>query len=381
MSPQRKCSWTKHKKLMQEAGFNDSDTNENYRGLIKRYQSSIGALPKMDDYRNMVADSRLEAIKGELGRLNSLKLENQEQARRLRKLVRQTNKDAVLVEEIAKAIRETEFIEARNPVILPDLEFDGDSDMIVCLSDIHYGAHVDIPENYYDTKIVKPLLDNYLSKILKLVERNNVTKVEIVNLGDIIEHSYMRNQNLFDSEETFSEQVVNVTKLIIRFIQGVRDKVEYVTYRGIAGNHDRIQGDKNSNLNADHAVNISNRIIQMWIEFSGSDVEYVPTDGYFTSANERGFRFAFVHGDRHNLTKKSMLAEIGEQQDEHFDVLVGGHIHHFTMNEVGENRFQVTFGSIKGMDDYSIRLGAKSSRSQGVILVNDNTFEIRKITL
>ena len=380
-SPTHRCSWTKHRQMMQEAGFDDSDTNENYRGLVKRYQAAIGELPTVEEQRNLVANSKLEAIRGELGRLNSLKLENQEEARKLRKMIRETNKDVVLIEEIANAIRDTAFIEADNRVILPDMDNEEDSDMVVCLSDIHYGAHVDIPENYYSTEVVEDLLVNYLNKVINLIKKHNVAKVEIVNLGDLIEHAYMRNQNLYDSEETLSEQIVNVTKLIIMFIQGIRDHVELVSYRGIAGNHDRMQGDKNSNLNADHAVNISNYIIQMWIELSGSDVDYIPTDGYFTDLEDRGFNFAFVHGDRNNLKKLSTLAELGEQHNKHYDAVIGGHVHHFNMTEVSNNRFQVTFGSIKGMDDYSVRLGRKSSRSQGVVLISDTGFEIQKVTL
>ena len=45
MSPSRRCSWYQHKKLMQEEGFSNSDTNENYRGLIKRFQKERGRLP------------------------------------------------------------------------------------------------------------------------------------------------------------------------------------------------------------------------------------------------------------------------------------------------------------------------------------------------
>src|SRR5699024_3680840 len=145
---------------------------------------------------------------------------------------------------------------AENPVVLPEADQDTSMSMVVCLSDIHYGAHVDIPENYYDTQVAEYLLNDYANKVIALIKKNKVYSVDIVNLVDIVEHAYMRNQNLYDSEETLSEQIVHVTKLIIDFIQKVRQHVELVTYRGIAGNHDRLQGDKNSNLNSDHAVNI-----------------------------------------------------------------------------------------------------------------------------
>lgn len=381
LSPTRRCSWFKHKQLMQQEGYMDSDTNENYRCLIKHYQHKIGQLPSVAKHAEMIASNKLQAIKDEIGNINSAKLALQEQARKVRKLVRDTNKDELLIEEIGNAIRQGTFVKASNPVVLPDINSDKDADLIVCLSDIHYGAHVDIPENYYDTKVVARLMNLYAEKVIKLIEETGAQSVDIVNLGDIVEHAYMRNQNLYDSEETLSEQIVNVTRLIIGFIQRIRNHAEIITYRGIAGNHDRMQGDKNSNLNADHAVNISNRIIQMWIEVTGSDVQFVETDSYFAEIMLRGYHFAFVHGDRDNLSNKATLAKVSENHDRHYDAVIGGHVHKFSMLEVGNNRYQVTFGSFKGMDDYSKRLGVSSSRSQGVVIVNDKGFEIRKIGL
>ena len=381
MSPTRRCSWTKHKAMMEDEGYFDSDTNENYRCLVKGYQKKMGTLPSVSSHADMVADSKLTAIKNEIGNLNSTKLSLQDQARKTRKLIREANKDALFIEEIADAIRDVEFIKPENPVVLPDWQSDEDNSMIVCLSDIHYGAHVDIPENYYDAKVAEFLLNKYADKIIAEIKKNHVTSVDIVNLGDIIEHAYMRNQNLYDSEETLSEQIVNVTRLIINFIQRIREHVELITYRAIAGNHDRLQGDKKSNLNADHAVNVSNYIIKMWIELAGSDIRFIDSDSYFTDIDVRGYRFAFVHGDRNNLSKKTTLAEIGEHHDKHYDAVIGGHVHHNQLLEVGENRYQVTFGSIKGIDDYSLQLNAKASRSQGFVLVNENGFDIRRVIL
>lgn len=380
VSPSRRTSWTQHKRLMKKQGWENSDTNENYRNLVKNYQKKIGRLPKVKEYAEMVKDSQLKAIQEVVGELNSKKLEIQDENRKLRKIVRETNKDLVFVNAIKEAISKATFVKAENPVVLPDIH-GNENNMIACLSDIHYGAYVDIPESYYDTATTSQLLDMYADKLIKVAEKERVGRIDIVNLGDIVEHAYMRNQNLYDSEETLSEQIVHVTELIIDFIQKLRDHVELITYRAIAGNHDRMQGDKNSNLNADHAVNISNQIIKMWIKYSHSDVEFIDSEDYFTDMNVDGWQFAFVHGDRNNLMKKTTLAELGEQHDKHYDTVIGGHIHHQTLLEVGDNRYQASFGSVKGMDDYSLKLGAKASRSQGYILITEHGFGIITVQL
>ncbi len=109
MSPTRRCSWTKHKKMMEEEGYLNSDTNENYRSLVKKYQKKLGTLPSAKSHADMVASSKLQAIEKEVGRLNSTKLSLQEQARKTRKLIREANKDALFIEEIADAIRDVDF--------------------------------------------------------------------------------------------------------------------------------------------------------------------------------------------------------------------------------------------------------------------------------
>lgn len=37
-SPSGRCSWARHRKMMVEEGFEDSDTNESYRQMIKQEQ-------------------------------------------------------------------------------------------------------------------------------------------------------------------------------------------------------------------------------------------------------------------------------------------------------------------------------------------------------
>ena len=57
-SPSVKCNWRRHKRIMEREGFYDSDTNENYRCLIKAEQKSKGVLPSTEKYVNFVTDKK-----------------------------------------------------------------------------------------------------------------------------------------------------------------------------------------------------------------------------------------------------------------------------------------------------------------------------------
>lgn len=378
ISPTRRTNWSHHKRMMEREGFADSDIHDGYRCLIKAEQKRRGILPEKEKHAAMIASSKLESIKAEIGEMNSAKLDLQQQGTEVRKLIRETNKELLWIEEIKNALANKDFV---NPVFSqykPDLGCKVKS-MIVCLSDIHYGAFVDLPDNYYDTEVTKRCLNKYADKVITLIQKENVDKVYIMNVGDIVEHAYMRFQNLYNAEETLSEQVVNVTDLIIQFINKIAAYVP-VSYSAIAGNHDRLQGNKDSNLNADHVVRISNRIIEVYAKMN-KNVSFVESDDYVHFIKMRSFNFAFIHGDRQNLQKKTLLAELSNLYSIKINAVLGGHIHHFTMQEVGDNKYQVTFGSIKGIDEFSIKIGAKSCRSQGIVLVDDDDFEIKKINL
>ena len=80
-------------------------------------------------------------------------------------------------------------------------------------------------------------------------------------------------------------------------------------------------------------------------------------------------------------SNNSVLSKLGDIHNKHYDAVIAGHIHHYKMTEVGENRFQVNFGSFKGIDPYAVQQGFASSRSQGIIVVNKKGYEIRRVTL
>ncbi|QYH51147.1 metallophosphoesterase [Liquorilactobacillus hordei] len=381
LSPTRRTSWARHKNMMKKEGFLDSDTNEAYRCLIKSEQKERGVLPSVNKHADLLSDNKLQSIKFEIGELNSAKLELQKQGTSVRKLVRDVNKDVLFIEHIEEALKKKDFSKVGVFSKYAPEKYKEQKTMIVCLSDIHYGAVVNLPDNKFNRDICARLLNKYADKVIATIIKENVSSVYVMNLGDLIENVYMRNQNLYNSEETLSEQIVNATELVIKFLDKISAYVK-VKYSAIAGNHDRLQGKKDSNLSADHAIRVSNKIIETYAKYSNTQVKFVAAEDYYHSIDVGKYSFCFIHGDLNNLQKKTLLAELSNLHGKHFVAVIGGHIHHFTMLEVGNDQYQVTFGSIKGIDEYSVNIiGAKSSRSQGVVLIGKDGFEIRKIGL
>ena len=380
-SPSGRISWAQHKRMMESEGFYESESSENYRCAIKAEQKSRGVLPSIQKHVELISDNKLQSLKDEIGNIRENKLEAQQEFLKLNRMKRNLSKDIVLIESLERALSEKDF--GKTSEFKPKLrKSDGKSYMIACISDLHYGAKVEVDGQYYDTELARYYLLEYGYRIIEMAEHNNVEEVHVMNLGDLIEGDSMRASNTYSAEKTFAEQIADSSELIIEFLKLLSGHVK-VRYSGIAGNHDRIHKAKDDTIFGSHAVHVSNKIIETYAKYSGDGIVYEQANDYdhIISANNKSF--LFVHGDMTAVGRKTILAEQSMVYGINFDALIAGHIHHFTMREVGDDKFVATFGSIKGSDEYSLKqLGTSSSRSQGVIIIEeDGDFEIKKVKL
>lgn len=381
-SPSQKCSWSQHKKMMEIEGFTDSDTNENYRQMIKKAQKKSGELPELKKYVEMVTENKLKSIREEIGEIRDSKIQAQQDYSKLNRLKKELSNDVALIERVEYALMNVDFSGLSNIAYNPVYNVNADlKQMIVCLSDIHFGAIVDIEGREYNTEIATKLVMEYADKVLNIAKENNVKEVHVVNLGDLVEGLYMRTQNLYSTEKTFSEQVVDASELIINFLTKLSTGLD-VSYSGISGNHDRIST-RDDNIYSDSAVIMSNKIIETFIKYSKINIKFIDTEPYHHIVTRNEKNFLFVHGDKVSVKKNSVLAEQSILYGIQFDAVIAGHVHHFNVSEVGEDKYTATFGSVKGSDEYTLKtLNTSASRSQGIILIDsDGEFEIKKVKL
>lgn len=383
-SPSNKCSWARHKKMMKEEGYDDSDSNEGYRQFIKSQQKQRGKLPEVKKYADIVSDKKLESVRNAIGEMYISKRHAQNSYRELNKVKREFSDNLMLLDSIEESMKNMDF--GSNITISNKQLFNNNKKskkMIACISDPHYGAVVDIEGRKYNPEMTPKIMMDYADKLIDIAIRESVDEIHVVGLGDLVEHSSMRPQNTYSVDRLLSEQVTEISDIIISFLRKLATHFK-ITYSAIAGNHDRFIGNKNHALFGEHIVSISNKIIETFIRYSGvENIEYIPTESYHHIMSINNKNFLFVHGDTTPLKKDTILAEQSALFNIHFDAILGGHIHHFTMREVAEDRFIATFGSIKGTDDFSLKtIGTSASRSQGVILIDkQGEFEIRKIKL
>lgn len=377
-----RCNWKQLVQLMSEEGFDEAEASENYRLMIKNYQASVGQLDSVEKYADFVADGKLASIKEAVGELAYHKREVQLESQKLGKLKRDLTLYGVIAEQVYDALVSelTMYI----PLWAYNSRLDDTKGrMVVFLSDLHVGAVVvNINGNSYNFDIAQKRMKKYLDKIVDLAVANNVTTIDVVSLGDITEHVNMRKTSqAFETEFHMSEQIVKAYELIRDFLVNLTMYFN-VTYRGITGNHDRMSGNKEENIDGDSSTFVVNYMIKTFIENADiSRMEYCETGriNHSTVLSINGVVIKCVHGDFESRSASKISAHMA-QDGVVYNVLAMGHLHHYNVTEVGLNQFEAYFGSLKGQDTYAMRGKFGSGSSQGVIIIDENgEFDIRRI--
>jgi DNA repair exonuclease SbcCD nuclease subunit len=88
----------------------------------------------------------------------------------------------------------------------------------------------------------------------------------------------------------------------------------------------------------------------------------------------------FVHGD--NEKGNRILASHSALDGVVYNLVAMGHLHHFSVTEVGLNQFEAYFGSLMGMNNYGKKGKFGSTASQGVIIVDEyGEMDIKRVGL
>lgn len=371
-------SWKRHKEFMQKEGFFDSDCNEAYRCLIKRERQKLGILLSSEQLSEITANEKLEVIKNQIGQIYNAKFETREELNSLNRTKKELTRDVLLVESIIENMKSIDWEGLTKTLPIKVAVENPAKTMVACISDFHYGYVGETPYSSYNTEIAEILLDEYCDKLIELVNKENIHHVIVANLGDLVEGN-LRNQSLFDTQKTLSQQAVEATELIIQFLIKLSQYAK-VSYCGIAGNHDRLNPNAKENLKGDSVVFLSNAIIQQFAKYT-NQIEFLDLeDEYYGLLDIGNFKVMLVHGDRTQVFKDSILAELSIIHGE-IDLILAGHYHRHFIREVAKDKYVSIFGSIKGIDSYSLEISKTSARSQGVVLFDNTNFEIRQVKL
>ncbi|QEM41406.1 metallophosphatase [Staphylococcus phage Maine] len=253
-------------------------------------------------------------------------------------------------------------------------------ELVVLLSDFHIGANVsDMTNGGYDFSILQKRLNQLLEDVYLEVAKRDIDNVTVYFVGDLIEHINMRDVNqAFETEFTMAEQISKGTRILIDFLNSVSEYTAGTLRFGmIGGNHDRMQGNKNQKVYNDNVAYIvldSLFLLQEQGILNGVELIDNRSDVYNIKDTVAGKHIIVNHGDGLKGKGNHITKFI---EDKHIDLLITGHVHHFSMKQEDFNRMHIVASSPMGYNNFAKELHlSRTKPSQQLLFISSENKDV-----
>lgn len=305
------------------------------------------------------------------------KMKIRDERTQINALIRNASREEFLKEV---AIEAAQAAAAIKPLTFPKaIEKSDGNEAILCIGDWHYGLEVDTYYNKFNPAVARNRVGLLTFKVINLIEKESVTKLHVVNLGDMISgriHLPLRINSRIDAVD----QTIEVSELLCDFLNELSSHCK-IEYHSVLDNHSRVEPNKEKSLNAESFA----RIIDWHLDtrlHDNENIEFVDNiiSKDIATFNVFNHKVVAVHGDRDPQSR--IISQLCGYGQEHYDLILSAHVHHFTANEDNETEFFCN-GSLIGTDDYAEGLRLNSHPSQLMFISTpDNVTEcIYKIKL
>ena len=361
-----------HKDTLRKA--NDSEFGG--YAIHKYYQTKeIKQLPK----------NKIEEVTDLIGELDVKKQEVRSKTNQLNKIKRTFIKSIEISNDLKQCYLE-------NMDSFPEFNYEpiidySENKLIVCTGDMHIGYIINgYKGNYYNYEIAQLRLNKLLAEIEKTCNTYDIKTVVVVNVGDSIENTGMRVNQSYECEFDLSHQIHKATKLLFSFITEISKMNKNVEVYSLGGNHDRMSGMKENNLEGDSANVIINEDLKFYVELSKNeriiinDIDYKDDSVAF---KVNGLNIKALHGDNRVSEPKKLFDAECSMDNINYSLILRGHYHNFNVSSQNNGGYVVTNGCLFGYNPYSVKkMSCNTNATQTLIVVGKEEIEcIRDINL
>lgn len=281
-----------------------------------------------------------------------------------------------------KAVRDRSRQEELNEILieaihngeLPSLDYEphaivhSNNDLLVSLNDIHYGANIQNAWNVYNSDICKSMMQRYLDRIISIGRMHDSENCIVWMNGDAISGN-IHYSIAVTNKENVIEQIMGVSELVSQFLSELSRHFNTVTFVTVAGNHSRINPNKDSTLNTERLDDLIEWYIKARLQnFDNIIVSDDKIDETMYAIDIRGKTYCGVHGDYDGSAAKvqALQTMIGRP----VYAVLSGHLHHNKVDSV-QGIKTVMAGSFLGIDDYCIQKRIFGKPEQMVCVCDD----------
>lgn len=296
--------------------------------------------------------------------LEKEKVKLRDERNELKRLLREQARKESFVEQVKRAVVDNveHRIGHKDKVYLQ-----GDTDIVVTLTDLHTGIVIDNSWNKFDEDVLKSRLGKYLDKICEVSERHNVENAHVI-ISEIISgliHTPLR----IESNQNVIEQFLTAADLIADFLYELCDMVDTVHVYVTPGNHSRVVANKNELAKAENFDHLIIPYIGAKLQ-NENDIVFHVNDIEESMAvfSVRGLNVVAVHGDKDD--PKSVVSKITMMLDYRPSVIFMAHRHTNAMHTEYDTKV-ITSGALSGSDNFCMDKRLRN-RPEQVIAVFGN---------
>ena len=381
-----KVSTAKFNKIIKEYGLDRINIQE-LKDIVQEVRDT--------DYLNDIKDKALEgtitlgdlqAVDGEKPfngndywkTVSTYVVENERHLSHLRELRKHNREGAylnILMDDLKKELKKD--LNGKPLIQQTQLQEIKDSEkhLVVCLSDWHIGfTNNDYHNGGYNYDTLVDRLEQFIAETIETIKERNINDVTVFFIGDLVEHVNMRDVNqAFDTEFTLAEQISKGTRLLADVLDTLREYTPgSLTFGMIGGNHDRMQGNKNQKIYNDNVAYI---VLDTLLMLKEQDV----LKGINIIDNLHD-----IYTIRHTVANKNILVNHGDGlkgkgnhinkfiETEPIDLLLTGHVHHFSVKQEDFNRMHIVASSPMGYNNYAKELHLSKTMPSQQLIVLDN---------
>ena len=364
--------WTEIADFFNQTFRNDETeyrTESSYRKKFKNYIDAKDMLVKSGYSESHDSECRCSDIDNKIKELEKAKIklrdERMDYQRSLREDARRESFIELVERSMAKNIEPFDY--KMSPII------DSNEDMIVCLSDMHAGIEVSNWWNVYNTDILKKRLHKYLDEVRSVQQLHRCKICYLVLGGDEISGVIHENLRLQNNENVIEQLKVAVT-YIGEFIYTLQDWFEQINVYSVAGNHSRINPNKEEHLRGEELEEMIPFCLRL--QFVNNDKVNIcdcmenKIDNTVSAFKTRGDKlFYIVHGDKD--TPSNVVKNLTLMSGQKPDGIIMGHRHHNAFDTEHSVKI-IQCGCVVGTDDYCVDKRMSGEPEQCVVITSKN---------
>lgn len=339
----------------------------------------------------MVRDERLISGKT-IDDITFEEFENQTEAIK-QNLYKQQVKTRDVMNSYRRSLRDDARVEYMNDIIkesvlklqdLPMIQFnstediDNNAEAIMLFSDLHIGLEVNNFFNVYNVEIAKKRVAKYVDDTIYLCKKNNVKRLNILNLGDLI-NGNLRTTARIENNEDVIEQVITASEIMSEALNKLQEAAPEVIYRSCSDNHSRVTPNFKENIEKENYF----RLIDFYLEarLKDSNIQFCHDNldidlGLFELMN--GKKAVFAHGHRENIN--TVVQGFMGAVRGYIDYVFVGHFHESKMKSFQGVKVFVN-SSICGSDNYAQSKRLYGTAEQTLLIINGTIESVNHINL